>query len=448
MRWILSWRGFEPAGDTNVLTAPRSEAEQAQFERWCRATHLWYGPRLGLGMVTALLAWWPLDALVYAGMPEAQRAMAEFRLSLVAVLLGTSLLLPRLALVRRFPLHVVEGVTIFVSGLGGWHMSRVGNAAPFWFAFGYVVPVFTVIFLAPLPNRVFAATLLSAVAVGGFVLGPGDAFSATEMRAAVSYLAFTTILSIALGHGLYLLVRTGFLMRLRVDEQRERLAALTQHLEERVSEQTLQLRTLHRQSLEAGAEQRRVVARELHDGLGQELSSLRLLVGLGRDMSEEPGPRELFAELDGLVGRVQLSLRGVLEALRPRLLHDQSLVDALRNLLSDTERRWGLACGLEIGDVPSPLPPEVSAALFRIAQEALHNVLRHARASRVTLRLLCEGQALCLEVQDDGVGVPEDVPAGRGMEHIRERARELGGSAIWSVNRGTTLLVRLSLEAF
>ena len=144
--------------------------------------------------------------------------------------------------------------------------------------------------------------------------------------------------------------------------------------------------------------------------------------------------------------RVQLSLRGVLEALRPRLLHDQRLVDALRSLLTDTERRWGLRCTLEIGELPPVIPPAASVALFRIAQEALHNVLRHAQASELTLRLRRDEGGLALEVEDDGRGLTGDPAMGRGMEHIRERAEELGGTATWIGDAGTLLRVRIPME--
>lgn len=438
--------GLQPGGEASLLVAPRTRVEQEQFERWCAATLIWYGPRLGAGLVVALILWWPTDLIIYRGMPHAQEAMADFRLTVAVVLGLPSLILPRIAWARRHPLAVIELVAIVAALLSAWHMARAGASAPFWFAFTYVVPLFSVAFLESLPGRIVVATLMSAAAASGFLLGPGLAMSAPEMRAGLSFLAFSTLMSIAIGHAVYLLVRTGFLMRLRVDEQRERLAELTRHLEDRVSEQTRQLRLLHRQSQEAGAEQRRLVARDLHDGLGQELSSLRLLVGLGRDISADPAPRALFEELDGLVERVQLSLRGVLEALRPRLLHQQSLVDALRSLLAETERRWGLETTLEIGEVPSPLPPAVSAALFRVAQEGLHNVLRHADATRVDVRLHREGRALVLEVQDNGRGLTGDPSEGRGMEHIRERALELGGLATWTGDPGTTLRVSLPLE--
>lgn len=440
-------RSFGSGDGAGLLVAPRNGAEESAFQSWCDAALAWYGPRLGVGLVLALVLWWPTDALVFAGLPDAQAKMAEARLSLAALLAFASLVLPRVAAAQRRPLVGIGAFAILAAGIAGWYMAHAGQSDPYWFAFMYVVPVFSVALVTPLPGRVAVVVSMSAATVLGFLAGPGDAIHAPELPATISYLGFTTLLAIAIGHAVYLLVQTGFLMRLRVEEQRERLAELTRTLEQRVADQTRQLRILHGQSQEAGAEQRRLVARDLHDGLGQELSSLRLLVGLGRDITTEPAPRELFDELDGLVARVQISLRNVLEALRPRLLHEQGLNDALRGLLTETERRWGIRCVLELGELPSPMPPAASTALFRIAQEALHNVLRHAQASEVVVRVFRDDGFVQMEVEDDGRGIAADPSTGRGLEHIRERATELGGSASWTANGGTLVRVRLPLGA-
>lgn len=433
-------------GPVPWLDAPQDASERARFEAWCASTMMGYGPRVGAGIVIALLVWWPLDLLVYADQPVQRGVMSEARLATASLLTVCCVTLPRVALARRHALAVTVAVAALTSALAAYHVGRMEQSDPFGLAFFYIAPLFSVAFLQPLAGRVLSSLFIGGAAAVGYLLAPGDALAEPRTAAALSYLVFTSAMAAALGHAVYLLVRTNYLMRLRVDEQRARLAELAEHLEERVNEQTAELRTLHRRSQDAGAEQKRRIARDLHDGLGQELSSLRLLVGHGQLLSQEEASRELFTELEGVVARVQLSLRRVLLALRPRLLDEQGLVEALRTLLADTERRWGLRCTLDLGALPDPCPSQASVALFRIAQEAIHNVLRHAHASELVLRLHLEGAWLILEVQDNGLGMGEEASAGHGLDNIRERAAELGGSASWALQGGTLLRVRLPLE--
>lgn len=437
----------DPFGHTSLLEEPRNASERARFEGWCAANTLVYAPRVGAGVVLAILLWWPLDLVVYAGQ-EAQRAvLAQARVATAGLLGLSALLLPRVKLARRHALTVTVAVAALASALTAFNLARVEESNPFGLAFFYIAPLFSIAFLQPLAGRLVSALLIGGAAAAGYLLAPGAALAWPATRAALSYLVFTSLMAAALGHGVYLLVRTNFLMRLRVDEQRASLAALAESLEERVNEQTAELRLLHRRAQDAGADQNRRIARDLHDGLGQELSSLRLLVGHGQALTQDHDTRALFGELEGLVARVQLSLRRVLQVLRPRLLDEQGLVEALRTLLSDTERRWGLQCRLDLGTVPDPCPSQASVALFRIAQEAIHNVLRHAHATELVLRLHQQDAWLVLEVQDDGRGMSASPSAGHGLDNIRERAAELGGTAIWEPNGGTLLRVLLPLEA-
>ena len=438
---------FSPTpGRLPLLEAPRDENERLQFERWCASTMGWYAPRVGLGVVLALLLWWPSDVLIYAGQPELQAQMAKARLATGCFLAAASLGVPRLEVARRHPLHFGIPITTIATGLTSYNLAQMEDGNAFWLAYFYIAPLFSVAFLQPLGGRLLSSLAVGAAAAAGYLLAPGDAFASPDTPAALSYLTFACLMAAGLGHAVYLLVRSSFLMRLRVEEQRANLAELAGRLESRVAEQTSELRQLHRRSQEVGAEQRRLIARDLHDGLGQELSSLRLLVGLGQSLAREDAPRELFVELEGLIGRVQLSLRRVLQSLSPRLLDEQGLVDGLRALLAETERRWGLPYTLDIGALPDPLPAPISVAIFLISQEAIHNVVRHAHASALTLRLHHRDRALILEVQDNGRGMGAGTSSGRGLTNIRERAAELGGQATWEVRMGTLLRVQLPLE--
>ena len=433
-------------GRTSITEAPRDDRERARFEAWCGATMMWYGPFVGAGIVAALVLWWPLDLLIYAD-PQQRALMGEARLATASFLTLCCLVLPRLAVARAHAVAATVSAAVITSGITAYNVTRAGDSDPYWLAYFYISPLFSVAFLQPLAGRVVSSLFIGGAAAAGFILAPGDAFATAETSSTLSFLVFTSLMAAALGHAVYLLVRANFLTQLRLDEQRAHLAELTTRLEERVDEQTAELRLLHRRAQEAGAEQKRKIARDLHDGLGQELSTLRLLAGHGQHQTPDEGSRELFSELEGLVSRVQLSLRGVLQALRPRLLDEQGLVEGLRTLLSDTERRWGVRASLDLGPLPDPLPSTHSVVIFHIAQEAIHNVLRHAHAKELLLRLRAQGPWLILEVIDDGVGITEAEGGGHGLHNIRERAAEVGGEASWSRDDGTRLRVRLPLEA-
>jgi len=202
----------------------------------------------------------------------------------------------------------------------------------------------------------------------------------------------------------------------------------------------------------AQEEERKRIARELHDDAAQSLVSLcRGLDGLAEPAWALPGAATLrLRELRGEAGEVLESVRRFSRDLRPAMLDDLGLVPALEWLTSDLEDRLGLDAGLEISGSPRRLSPEVEVALFRIAQECIRNVERHAHASRVLVQAVFEDPVLTLSVTDDGVGFDPNVDhllvSGRlGLVGARERAQLVGGSlSVRSApQQGTTVTVKL-----
>lgn len=196
----------------------------------------------------------------------------------------------------------------------------------------------------------------------------------------------------------------------------------------------------------AGQESERSrIAQELHDGVGQSLTAVLLEVGRIHDRGAAP--------LDPAVARVREAVRdsldevrGVARQLRPHVLEDLGLRSALAALTTDlfaggaTHVRRGVLPGLP------PLSDETELVIFRVAQESLTNVARHARAATVELTLATEGDLMLLTVADDGVGIPDGAD-GTGLRGMHERARLLGG--VLSVGRrdGGGTLVSLRVPA-
>ncbi|MFN8538753.1 MAG: GAF domain-containing sensor histidine kinase [Thermomicrobiales bacterium] len=176
-------------------------------------------------------------------------------------------------------------------------------------------------------------------------------------------------------------------------------------------------------------EERRRIRRDLHDGLGPTLASLRLQLGaVRRAVREQPDEAEaLIDELRADVRAATSDIRRLIYGLRPPLLDEHGLLGALRSL---SGQLGGATMTLEIPESLPPLGAAIEVAVYRIASEAVQNVAKHAGASNCTVRLVLGGETLTLEVRDDGRGLPNDAPSGVGLVSMRERAAELGGTVM------------------
>lgn len=191
------------------------------------------------------------------------------------------------------------------------------------------------------------------------------------------------------------------------------------------------LRELSASMVEAREEERRRIARELHDELGQRLTALKLeMAACQRDHPDlAVGERaQLMLEmLDDTVA----SARRIAMDLRPLMLDDLGLPEAIDWLVKEFRRRTGIEVDTRLGDGLGGLAPNLATTLYRIVQEALTNITRHARATRVSLALESRDQELRLTIQDNGVGFAKGSrsrnPGSFGLLGIRERVLMLGG---------------------
>jgi PAS domain S-box-containing protein len=221
-------------------------------------------------------------------------------------------------------------------------------------------------------------------------------------------------------------------------------ARARQLLEQRVAESTREITELYRQAEQrsrelevlytqaaqaATLEERQRLARELHDSLTQSLYSLMLMAEAGRRFSVAGNPGGAAQLLQRLVETSQQALkemRLLVYELRPLALQKVGLFTALQQRLDTVEKRAGMRTRLQIEDAP-PLAAELEEELYRIAQEALNNSLKHAAAASVTVQAACVGDLLVLEIADDGRGfAPEEVTGGIGLSSMRERAERIG----------------------
>ena len=224
--------------------------------------------------------------------------------------------------------------------------------------------------------------------------------------------------------------------------------ALTQVVLVDVTEQSRRLelqRALTAGVLRAQEEERLHLARELHDDPLQQLTYLTRVLD---DSGLAGGTREAVREARRIANGAAVGLRRLIRGLRPPVLDDLGLLPALRQLVSEVQERTGVTVELNaVGPDVRPAP-EIELAAYRIAQEALSNVARHARATRVTVELAVEDQ-LVLTVADDGRGfAPGRRTAGFGLAGMRERATLAGGAVTVrsQVGRGTTVTLALPVR--
>ena len=221
-------------------------------------------------------------------------------------------------------------------------------------------------------------------------------------------------------------------IELELDSSRRQLRELSAHLES------------------VREEEKARIAREVHDELGQMLTVLKLETSMCELAYAEldPGLRERLNSMKKLIAQLFQLVRDVATALRPPIL-DAGISSAIEWQAHRFEARTHIPCLVQVPEHLPPLSAAKEVGLFRILQEALTNVMRHAQAQTVELTLSVEGQALCLCISDDGQGfVPESGrPTSFGLVGMRERVLMLGGtlSLHSEPGEGTTLSVRVPL---
>ncbi len=235
---------------------------------------------------------------------------------------------------------------------------------------------------------------------------------------------------------------------------RQEVARRTQEL--RLSEERrIEMRDYVTLITRAIEEERKRVARELHDDTAQALVALvRNLDTLTLLVEDKPETRQRVDEIRTLAESILRNVRRFSRDLRPSLLDDLGLVPAVEWLTEDLSQQAGVRSQLDVIGIPRRLEPDVELSLFRIAQEALSNVRRHARATQVLVRLSFADKRVRLQVRDNGAGfTPSERAAdlssarGLGLRGMRERAELIGGalSVTSDLGKGTVVEVTLGV---
>ena len=229
-------------------------------------------------------------------------------------------------------------------------------------------------------------------------------------------------------------------LRRQLEIQNEELRRSCDDLEERVSARTCELTKSRQQVRELSSflqnireEENSRIAHELHDEIGSYLTAVKIDVDWLRVRLGEKNQHlaEKTQSMSALVDEAIGAVRRIASNLRPPMLDDLGLPAAVEWMVDEFGRRTDIQCSLDVFDDEIVIPPAYTTAAFRIIQEALTNVVRHARATRVSVRLhRQEGDGILIEVADNGRGIDRDRIESHGsfgLLGMRERARNLGG---------------------
>ena len=227
---------------------------------------------------------------------------------------------------------------------------------------------------------------------------------------------------------------------LRAIGERSALAIDRAQIAEALREREARIAELSGHLLRAQEEERKHISRELHDETGQALMVIRLYLGMLEAAVRSRTPRAKIRETVEIVDRTIDGIRRIIGKLSPLVLQELGLVAAIRKESKDLAKNCGVKTRVLVGDDVGRLAPETEMALYRVAQEALHNVAKHAQAHTASVQLSRQGDQVRLVIEDDGVGLPAKSSNSRGhsfgLAGIKERVHSMGGNVRLHSARG------------
>jgi signal transduction histidine kinase len=403
-----------------------------------------------IGVVLACdLVWWPLDWIVFQGVPGWLPVLLRIRIGLaVACLLY--LFVPRPAFLRRASYWLLTAAVCAGIGLACDGAGELGGPERPYFHPLYVTMFGTVPLPLPLGRRALMGGLAGASATVGFLARHTEHLASSHLPLTMSFLVFTILLSTWFGHLQFVLSRDNFV-------QAHELAEHGRLLESRVAERTKELRGLLDHVETAREAERARIARELHDELGQELSALRYSLSFTK-VRYGKEPTDIAAnleDLESLLRRTTQTTRNLVTDLRPRVLDDLGLEAAVEWLVRRTEQRSDLQCKLSVSGELSEMAERTATTAFRVLQEAMTNAARHAGAKELSIELSAKDGQLTLRVADDGIGIDagrtakDEKSTGVGLIGMRERVHAVGGNlSIRDLRPGRGTEIRCTLPLF
>ena len=437
-----------------LFALPDVAGMERTFERYAVAASLRNMRVLSLAILTFGIALWPFDLPLMSTLPDSVLSMAMCRGFGVAGAIYVLIMCHRAPewLTRNYWAAVLPFVALGTTlCFARTELFRLDEP---WVYATYCGPFATAILLMPLRSRIGVTVLMTAPYMVATVLAnPG--VSAGYLSWPLVFQTFAIASSVGIGEALYRDVRSGYESWRAVDERAAELEsagaelertnnalyAANRSLEDRVQEKTHELRSLATELADAREADQRIVAQELHDDFGQVLAGLRMRLQL----AEAGSAVQLLPLVEQLAETLEHTIRG----LRPAPLSRMPLADALDWLVRGVSDYAPMQIRFDADDGSRAAPARSSdQAVFRIAQEALNNAVKHSDASKIEVRLTTSAGEFALDIEDDGRGISPDAMTsnkGFGLRGMRERAEAAGGTLRIdpAAGGGTRLTLRL-----
>ncbi len=400
--------------------------------------------RLALALLALNGLAWLTDDLLLGAIPTVQPAMAEGRIVMTVfglVLVGATWV----PFMTRGAGAVALG---WLGALGlcagvAWTMGRIGGPSSSWFQSTQVFLFVSLLAWASPLHRLLLVTAMIAVVLAAYFGPQPQHWSDAMAPSAITHLFFVGSVVLAIG--------------LRLDGSRLRLFLYardaerqSERLEAQVDRQTARIQGLLDHVERAREDERRDIAAELHDEMGQVLTGMRLSLRVARTRARADG-NPLTGALDQLGEMMQhlgWAVRNLLVRLRPRVLDDLGFVAAAEWLTRRTDALPGVRCTFVAEPDLPPIDDDGATAAFRVLQESLTNAVRHGGPERIAVRLDAVGGQVRLTVTDDGVGFdPAAAGPGMGLMGMRERARARGGRLVIRSAPGDGTTIELTLPS-
>jgi signal transduction histidine kinase len=416
---LLPWASSRPA----------SEEGERGFADRAAALVLTQARVLTLLLMAAAVLFWPFDIVAMRDRPEALRASHMWRVG-VLVVGAITLALFRLFRARRDVIYAIM-VTCGAAAVAStaWAVGRIPEP---WLPYFFVLPFTTVHISVTLPRRILLNLTNSATCVVTYNVAHGIRPVSVILVECV-FMGFAIGGSTLFGHLVYTLARENFLH--------------ASQLEQRVADKTQELRHFAEHLFRARETERAYVGRELHDEMGGLFAAMRIEVDRLEAAIAE-GPKKVVA-LDDLLDRGIRTLRAVVADLRPAALDELGFAAAAEELFSGFEARTGIGCAWTMEPPECPLEGEGALVAYRVLQESLTNVARHARARdvEVTIETRAEEGVVRITIADDGAGLQPSQRKGHGVVGMRERVHALGGSFAIAPREGGGTTVTATLPS-
>ena len=407
-------------------SSPEPADDAAAFAEYCIAVNE-ARLRLLIWIVLALvLVAGPVEYFLLSGRPQAAAWQRRWMLGVWVTFLFGAIAFHLSGLLRRHADVTCAVVATLDMGIAAAGLAQIGGLETLYAGIAVVTPMMAVFFLMPLRRRLWVAALTPLTFFTVFFAIRPDALRYPFVAVPIFHATLSVCLAIVFGELNYRLTSEHH-------AQRTRLAGEAARLDGAVRSRTAEVMELARNLASLEETERTRIARELHDELGQELTGARLEAGAVAAAArsavgvDAPLARRATA-IEARIAVAQQRVKDAVFSLRPPALDDFDLATALRMLTERYCQPDGLTVEYENALGATPLTDTQATTIFRLLQEALTNVTRHASAQLARVRLASADGRVVLIVEDDGRGLGAKGGLGFGLRGGRERLRLVGGS--------------------